>query len=391
MHNKTVLLFTLGKSPQIITETLWAIHQDEKLEWPNEIKIITNQQCADIAKKALLPGGDTEEGKLAELYKDLGIQNGPTLTDKSFLLISDKTDFDKFIEAENEIEDFIMSKVKDLTNDSSVAIHANYTGGIKSMSTVLCRAMDFYGRPFDLLSCIFVTPDFQQCKEFYYPKDQNITLHRGTKNEMKANAKDANITLRKTSPIPLKYMRQLKSGLADLNRFSFLKVLLFLKISQSPNTINLTFHYNEKKSHISVSTPEYEFCEKIQLPTGIFAFYAMTAKAYINNKPIIRAKIDPIQLKDMLADEIRLMYPKTLSEKSDPFELLTRAGLIPTLGFDESNYNTYLGNLRKNLEKDVSSLISNIISPSLEDGKQGNAYILKIPKENINFHYERSA
>ena len=348
MHNKTVLLFTLGKTPQIITETLWAIYQDkaisqdQKPAWPDEIKIITNQQCAEIAKNALLPGGDTKEGKLAELYKDLGIQNGPTLTDESFLLISDKTDFDKFIEAENEIEDFIMSKVKDLTNDSSVAIHANYTGGIKSMSTILCRAMDFYGRPIDLLSCIFVTPDFQQCKEFYYPKKQKFTLHRGTKNEREEDAVNANITLRKTKPIPLKYMGQFKSGLDDLNRFSFLQVLLFLKISQSPNNINLTFHYDEKKSRISVSAHEYDFYEEVQLPTGLFAFFAMTARAYVNNSAIIRAKIDPKQLEKMLADEIRLMYPTT----PDPFDKLPRKSSIGTSGFDEGNYNTHLVNLK---------------------------------------------
>ena len=57
---KHTLLATTGASPQVVTETLYAIHH-ENLQWPDDIYLITTSLGKGIAVKGLLEDGHLQQ------------------------------------------------------------------------------------------------------------------------------------------------------------------------------------------------------------------------------------------------------------------------------------------------------------------------------------------
>lgn len=57
MIKKNVLLAITGLSPQVVTETLYGIVQND-LEWPDEIQIITTKKGRDEVRLGLLESND---------------------------------------------------------------------------------------------------------------------------------------------------------------------------------------------------------------------------------------------------------------------------------------------------------------------------------------------
>ncbi len=389
MTQKTILLATLGKFPQIITETLYAIHQ-EGFEWPAEVIIITNKECKDIAIKALL-----ENSLLENMCRDIG---KPVIKheDVSFLTITEHDNFEDFISVENEIENFIMDAVRALTEDAEQQIHAVYTGGIKTMSTILCRAMDFYGRPFDRLSSIFVSKDFQRCDSFYYPKDQVIDVGAGTL----LNAKNATITLRTTRPLPHKGKLNLKKSSA-FDTFSYAELIKFLEYSSSPEEIKIEIIENQFNPCINVLWGDI-FLKKISFAKGerrgLFCFYAIMAEGYVKNEEINRPiKIDPKKHSQTHIDNARIAAQKvfklftnklmTIEGTKDFREALkdSSADSIQNEEFHAGAFDTYLNNVKSHIQRYIPPYFSIFIEPTQRSSKK-LGYEILIPRKNISFH-----
>jgi len=66
VRQKHVLLSVTGMSPQVVTETLYAIHRDQR-PWPEEIRVITTAIGADRVREGLIT-----RGYLARLCRDYG-------------------------------------------------------------------------------------------------------------------------------------------------------------------------------------------------------------------------------------------------------------------------------------------------------------------------------
>ena len=405
MTQKTILLATLGIKPQIITETLYAIHQ-EGLDWPDEIIIITNKKCKDIAINALLNcPTDQKSGKIQELCNHIK-RPAPLFNLESFFTITDQGSFDDFIAIENKIEDDIVDFVRKLAEDEKIIIHAAYTGGIKTMATILCRAMDFFGRPKDILSSVFVHPDYQSQDDFYYPKDQELVLNKGRDNERKANANEAKITIRITKPLPYKSQTSSKNKLSELHVFSYSKLIEYFEYSQYPENIKVEFHYNEENSYIAVlyKTDIIKIISFAKYNT-IFAFYAMCANAYCNDIPIYKPKaINKLSVKEIKIENKKSMHLlDLLCEQLEKMHFLKRDESYPlfalqmlkdksrepleTDGISASGFSTHNGNLESYIISQVSSHIASLITPKQLDGKKENPYNLKIPAANISFHH----
>lgn len=395
MTQKTILLATLGKHPQIITETLYAIHQ-EGLDWPDEINIITNRVCKEMAINTLLNCPTTQKaGKIQELCNYLN-RPAPLFNLESFFTISDHNSFDDFISVENEIENFIMEGVRVLTEDTEQQIHAVYTGGIKTMSTILCRAMDFYGRPFDRLSSIFVSDEFQRCDNFYYPKDQVIDVGDGTL----LNAKDATITLRTTRPLPHIDKLKLKENSA-FNIFSYAELIKFLEYSAEPEKINIELVQNNINPCIKV------FWNEVHLKTipfgkgdrfGLFCFYAMITESYKNGKNVLRPKqiTGKHSKKDKDAalassKEIFKLFVNKIREidGSESFMECLKDSSLDSLkdeSFHAGAFDTHLTNVKSHIKRYIPPYFSIFFEPSTLKSKPG--YRLYIPEGNIRITQE---
>ncbi|WP_310461262.1 CRISPR-associated ring nuclease Csm6 [Sphaerotilus sp.] len=171
-YPRRVLLTVSGLSPQIITETLYALAVGELAEQrflPTEIVALTTSEGARRIQLALLsesPGG------LHQLIRDYALP--PVLFGEAQIhavcdaqgtpLADIRSDHDNACMA-----DAITSLVRDLTADPDCALHVSIAGGRKTMGYYAGYALSLFGRAQDRLSHVLVSAPFESSFEFYYP------------------------------------------------------------------------------------------------------------------------------------------------------------------------------------------------------------------------------
>jgi len=198
---KEILIFVAGTTPQIITETIYAmIHQNPPV-YPDEMYILTTQIGKKIIKENLI-----DAGIFKEFCREFKLSEG-ILNEDSMIIIKDHknnslSDIKK--EKDNEsLGDFIADFIKDKAKDDRARLHCSLAGGRKTMSFYMGSALQLFGRPWDKLYHVLVTPEFESNPDFYYKpkKDRLLTplnppLNKGGDGGLKQlNTRDVEIYL----------------------------------------------------------------------------------------------------------------------------------------------------------------------------------------------------
>ncbi|NOH63456.1 CRISPR-associated ring nuclease Csm6 [Vibrio sp. RE88] len=217
---KQILIAVIGASPQVLTETVYALHKQGS-PMPEEVFVITTANSKPTLEKRLF-----EEGHWQQLFDDyqlpiirFGSENIWLIEDEHGNALSDaKAESDQSVMA-----DFITRKVAELTSDDNLAIHASIAGGRKTMAFYMGYAMSLYGRDQDILSHVFVDDDFEFVSEFYYPTPYDKYIVGRDKKKV-VNSKDATVTL---AQIPFVRMRRQvdESMFAQMKQHSFSKTV----------------------------------------------------------------------------------------------------------------------------------------------------------------------
>lgn len=194
---RNILLAVVGLSPQVITETLYALHQTHRAV--HAIHVITTRDGKEQIFAQLLAGG---RGHYYAYLDDYGIDKesidfGPhtihTITDEHGVEIPDIRD-----EVDNE---HLLTKCLDLafkfTSDPETAVFFSVAGGRKTMSSCLTLAAQLYGRSQDRLYHVLVTPEFESNRDFFYPppKSRLIQLRDARGELLYKETKYANVNL----------------------------------------------------------------------------------------------------------------------------------------------------------------------------------------------------
>ena len=177
-YPRRVLLAVTGLSPQVVTETLYALAVIEEPRFvPTEIHLITTARGAERARLELLEG---ESGWFHRLCRDYGLppirfgaENIHTLPDEAGHPLPDIRS-----RAENTLAaDFITAKVAELTQDDTAALHVSLAGGRKTMGYYLGYALSLYGREQDRLSHVLVSGRYENHPLFFYPTPYFHRIH----------------------------------------------------------------------------------------------------------------------------------------------------------------------------------------------------------------------
>lgn len=166
---RNILLCVAGLTPQIITETLYALTQ-QRGERVDEIRAITTIGGRDRLMQVLL---DKETGKFDEFCRDYQIDPASIKFDETTIALlrtpDGRTLADIRTVEENEYAgDQICEIVRELTRDPQTRLHASAAGGRKTMSIYLTAAMQLFGRAHDKLSHVLVSEDFETHPDFFY-------------------------------------------------------------------------------------------------------------------------------------------------------------------------------------------------------------------------------
>jgi CRISPR-associated protein (TIGR02584 family) len=208
--SKRILLCVTGLSPQIVTETLYALARVRDPAWiPHEVRLVTTATGKREAELNLLTGRQDGPGWFHRLCADYAL---PRITFDSgcFHVPRDASGIpldDIRSPADNELAaDFITGIVRDLTRDLATELHVSMAGGRKTMGYYLGYALSLYGRPQDRLSHVLVSEPFENNRAFFYPTPGAcpIPVLRGGK-EQTFDAREARVDL---AEIPFFRMRE---------------------------------------------------------------------------------------------------------------------------------------------------------------------------------------
>ncbi len=188
-YPRRILLCVAGLSPQIVTETLYALAVlGEPRFVPTEIHLLTTAEGAEWARLTLL---SEEPGWFYRLSRDYGLPHINFTPDSIHLLRA--ADGRPLVDirqvADNEaIADAITDKVRALTADPDSALHASIAGGRKTMGFYLGYALTLFGRLQDRLSHVLVSSRFESNQDFFYPTIQERVIYAADQSPLDASA-----------------------------------------------------------------------------------------------------------------------------------------------------------------------------------------------------------
>lgn len=261
---RRILLAVTGLTPQIVTETLYAlaVASEEKFI-PTEVHVITTLEGADRVRRLLL---DQRSGQFHALCREYGL-TAIAFPERHIHVIPDpngqpmadiRTPEDNLRAA-----DFISHLVRDFCLDDPSALHVSIAGGRKSMGFFVGYALSLFGRTQDALSHVLVNDPFESLADFYFPpvQDKVLLARDGTP----VHSRDARIML---AEIPFVRLRggvpaSLLSGDA-----SFAETVS--GVQSGLNFVALKFDLSGKQIGCGGTW--------LKLPPALFAFYLWIAR-----------------------------------------------------------------------------------------------------------------
>ena len=176
---RTIFLFVSGRTPQVITETLFFFtvqHQPPLI--PHEIHVVTTTEGKSLIQQQLLT---PKTGQFYRLCRDydlpadrirFAVDMVDVLEDPAGVPLTDlRTDADNRAAA-----DQIIAKVRALTSDPHTRLLASMAGGRKTMGLYLGFALQFYGRPQDRLTHVLISPpELENNPAFFYPASRKTS------------------------------------------------------------------------------------------------------------------------------------------------------------------------------------------------------------------------
>ena len=206
-YPKKILLLVTGMSPQVVTETLFALVTEQKFI-PTEIHLITTQNGKNRAMRDLL---DKKDGRFHAFCQEYGLTGKIHFEESNILVIKNKRGEPlpdiRTPEENGFAADEIIRCVQKFCADDNAALHVSIAGGRKTMGFFLGYALSLFARPQDKLSHVLVSEPFENNKDFFYPSQQSKLII--TAEGRALDASQAKVML---AEIPLVHLR---SGLNE--------------------------------------------------------------------------------------------------------------------------------------------------------------------------------
>ena len=205
-YQPRILLAVTGLSPQVVTETLFALHQQQQ-PLPTEIHLLSTCEGAERARLTLLTDNWFE--RLCQDYQLDDIQ-----FEQANIHILDNCDHQPMEDirtlADNQAAaDGISEWVRYFTQDPQSQLHVSIAGGRKTMGFYAGYALSLFGRAQDRLSHVLVSAPYESHPQFYYPTPYSQIIYALGQTSKPLDTKAAEITL---ADIPFVRLRH---GLPD--------------------------------------------------------------------------------------------------------------------------------------------------------------------------------
>ena len=208
---REILIFVAGATPQIITETIYALAMQSPPVYADELYVITTSAGREVISRRLL--NDQYLQRLCDEYSLPSLK----LEEDSFVILSDpqaRQLEDIRSASDNEAAgDQISSFIRSKTQEKGTRLHCSLAGGRKTMSFYLGSALQLFGRPQDKLYHILVSSEFEANPAFFYPPahDSFIECRMQDGSKQTLNARSAKVELAELSFVRLGGLQPLEA------------------------------------------------------------------------------------------------------------------------------------------------------------------------------------
>jgi CRISPR-associated protein (TIGR02584 family) len=192
MNKKSILLAVTGLTPQVVTETLYALNlQGQAL--PEEINILTTAEGYQRARLTLI-----NDGWLARFYQDY--QLTPLVFSEQHIHILQQANGEPLTDIRTQLDnqamaDSITEWIRCFTADAETALHVSIAGGRKTMGFYAGYALSLYGRSQDRLSHVLVSPEYESHPQFYYPTPYSQVIYGNDPTRKPLDTQNAEVML----------------------------------------------------------------------------------------------------------------------------------------------------------------------------------------------------
>ena len=364
-HPRRLLLAVTGLSPQIVTETLYALAVEQKPPFvPTEVRLITTEEGAERAKLSLL---HPESGWFHRLRADydlppvaFGPEHIHVLKDAGGRPLGDI----RSPEDNERAADTITDVVRDLTRDDDCALHVSIAGGRKTMGFYLGYALSLYGREQDRLSHVLVNAPYESHRDFFYPTPRSELIHTPGPKSRPYDARDAKVTL---AEIPFVRLREGLDPKLMEGTATFSAVVADAQRALPPLALELD----------PASCMVTAGGESFRMKASLFAFYWMLADRARLGKPGVHWSEEGIE------QELLDYYGQVVNPASGRYEKTEEAY---TRGVSAENFNPAKTHIRKELERRLGHKRAKPYLITAQEGIPGTRYHcsgLALPPEAI--------
>lgn len=348
---KRILIALCGKTPQIVTEALYALHRQGR--FPSRVVILTTETGRKLCLSHLL---HPERGHMARLLADTGQSSAAPLMTEADLLTPSRGAGRAVVDIETEEDsraffEFCLRHVFELARDRHSELLFSIAGGRKTMSAALALTAQCYARPQDSMFHVLVPPEQESDPTFFYPRPPHA---------------DVPVTL---TPVPFFRLRDLLPP--EMVR-SPASLDLLRRVCIEPAPLQVTLDFQQRSICCEGRT--------CVLPPALFAVYAFFA---LERKPCARgARLCPASCRgcaltwaDIAArrGEIARLYQQVEAKA------LAR-GQRGILQLSAENFRSSLAKLKQLLTQAFGAATGTRLSVVSERRDGAAGYCLRIPK-----------
>ncbi|MGR2690438.1 CRISPR-associated ring nuclease Csm6 [Pelomicrobium sp. P1] len=367
-YPRRILLAVTGLSPQVVTETLYALAvrpEGRPAFVPTEVHLITTAEGAERARLTLLSKDPGWFHRLCLDYKLKGIAFDETRIHVLSWPEGGALEDIRTQEDNERVADFLTERIRQLTASEEVALHVSIAGGRKTMGYYAGYALSLYGRLQDRLSHVLVSTPYESNQEFYYPTPYSRVIYTHPPENRPIDARDAKVTLADIPFVRLRHElpRRLLAGAA---RFSEVVAAAQEMLGPPELVIDLDGRRIRAGGRI------------VPLPPADLAFLAWFARRAAEGREPLACPKDGVPEKEYAEAYLR--------------EYRT---ILGPMGGDEATVKRYAKGMSKDDFLERNSKLKKLLTRALDvsarpylihgEGKRPKRYRLKLPPKSIHF------
>jgi CRISPR-associated protein (TIGR02584 family) len=283
------LLCIAGLTPQVVTETLYALYREDPAHLPTDIHVLSTDDGIARARLTLLSDQPGWYHRLCADYRLPPMRFGPdslhVLHDAQGVPLTDIRDG-----ADNTAAaDAVTEWVRRLTADDTAQLHVSLAGGRKTLGFFAGYALSLFGRPQDRLSHVLVNTPYESHPGFFYPTPYSDIIYGQPPDPRPLDSRDALVTL---ADIPFVRLRHGLPASLLSGRASFSATVQMAQQSLGPPRLEIEVARGRiRAGGINVDLPPVEL-----------AFYLWLARRAVAGQPPLQCPPDGAPSPDYAAE-----------------------------------------------------------------------------------------